>query len=135
MRKLLTQNLPAKLISIVLALFLWFYAAWERNAVQDFRVALELKNLPAGLAVSGVKQPPQLDVSVAGPRILLKKLEYAPPAATVDLARAKEGATVFTGFEKLVKVPPGLTVTRVYPASVEIRLEASSSGKVSKPMK
>ncbi|MBI1921059.1 MAG: hypothetical protein HYS23_08265 [Geobacter sp.] len=126
MRKLFTQNLPAKLIALVLALLLWFYAAWERNAEQDFRVTLELKNLPVGLAVAGKKQPPQLDISVAGPRILLKKLEYAPPAAAIDIARAREGTSVLTGFEKLVKVPPGLTVTRVYPASIEIKLEKST---------
>lgn len=122
MRKFLTENLSAKLLSLVLALFLWFYAAWERNAEQDFQVTLELRNVPSGFAVSDVKEPIMLDVSVAGPRILLKKLEYSPPPASVDLSRAREGTTVFTGFEKLVKVPPGLTVTRVYPASVEILL-------------
>ena len=122
LRKFLTENLSAKLLSLVLALFLWFYAAWERNAEQNLRVTLELRNVPSGFAVSDVKEPIMLDVSVAGPRILLKKLEYSPPPASVDLARAREGTTVFTGFEKLVKVPPGLTVTRVYPASVEILL-------------
>lgn len=125
MLKPLLDNLPAKLLSLLLAFFLWFYAAWERNAERDFRVTLALRNLPPGLVVSGGDRPVLLDVSVAGPRILLQKLEYAPPVASVDLFRVREGTTVYTGFEKLVKVPPGLSVTRVYPASVEIRLEKS----------
>lgn len=71
----LTSNLPVKVTSVVLSVFLWFLAAGEENATTLLPVDVAIR-APAGRKI--LQSPGTLRALVVGPRRELLKLSAAP---------------------------------------------------------
>jgi len=119
--KILTRNLPVKLLALLLASALWFYATGGREAEKELTVPLVVKDLPAGFAVAE-GYPATIMVSVVGPRLLLSQLRPEQLRLVLELRDLREGSALFTGFEHKIRLPVGLHITRVSPATIELRL-------------
>ncbi len=117
----LTRNLPIKLLALLLASALWFYVNGGREAEKVLTVPLVVKDLPAGFAVAE-NYPATITVSVVGPRLLLSQLRPDQLRLELELRGLREGTALFTGFEHKIRLPVGLHITRVSPASVVLRL-------------
>jgi YbbR domain-containing protein len=125
-REIVSHNLGLKALSLLLATLLWLFVAVEQESEIAVAVPVTFKNLGDGLTVSN--QPPtNLDVRVAGPKILLLKIQAERPVAVLDLKGIREGTTSFPGLEKTLHLRTGLRVTRITPASVEVRLARTGS--------
>jgi YbbR domain-containing protein len=121
----LRKNLPLKVLSIVLAVFLWTVISRGRGGEMmeiSLGVPLELHNLPADM---DVLQGPveRVDVRFSGPRRLVSKLSHQSITIPLDLTGAAEGETTFELFTSDIKVPERVTVTRVSPSNINIVLE------------
>jgi len=122
MFKLITQNWALKLMSLVFALMLWFFIMGERRLEVNYRVPLELQNLPRELMVAN-EIPSMVDVRISGPRTLLMKVSPNDISITVDLTGLSPGLTSFRRLEERLNLPSGLRVTRLSPSFIDLRLE------------
>ena len=74
-----------KLLSLLLALALWFAVSGEERTETSLHVALEFVNLPAKMVITS-EVPPELQVRVIGPRSIINKLAQTRLTQTIDLA-------------------------------------------------
>jgi hypothetical protein len=125
LRRALTADVPLKLTSLGLSVFLWFLAAGEEPASTLVPVELTVQP-PAGRTVLGTGR--QVKARVSGPRRELLKLSAVPMRVT----RVLPDTTVAD--EVRVDVGPGdvelprgvdVHVQDVEPRSVEVRLDST----------
>jgi hypothetical protein len=115
-------------LSLFVAVLLWLFAAGEREGEIVLGVPLELVNLSPSL--SFVNKPPSwIEVTVAGPRILLLRLRMQRQKIRLDLRGSREGITVYNGLGKSIRLEPGLHVTRLSPATIEVKTAAAKSSQ------
>ncbi|MGA7826819.1 MAG: CdaR family protein [Geobacteraceae bacterium] len=119
--KVLTNNLSLKLLALLLAVALWLLASGAKDSEREFSIPLSLRNLPAGLAVAG-SVPEAVDVTVAGPKLRLLGLRSEEMSLPLDLKNLREGTVTFSGMEKRLRIPPGITVMRIYPSDIDLKL-------------
>ncbi|MRR53700.1 MAG: YbbR-like domain-containing protein [Deltaproteobacteria bacterium] len=119
--RMLVNNLSLKLLALLLAIALWLLATGAKDSERDISIPLALRNLPAGLSVAGTL-PDTVEVTVSGPRIRLLGLRTEELSLSLDLRNLREGTVTFSGMEKRLRIPPGITVMRIYPAVVDVTL-------------
>jgi YbbR domain-containing protein len=123
------RHFGLKLLSVVLALGLWFTLAGEQVGERSLRVPLELRNRPPHLEL--VEDPPSsVEVRVRGASSLLSRLSAADVVADVDLAQAKVGRRYFLLTPAQVHAPFGIDVVDVTPGTISLRFEASLARRV-----
>ncbi len=120
-REMLTQNLGLKALSLLLAAILWLFVSSGREGAAKLVLPVIYANVPQGLAITN-KPPAQIDVRLAGPRILLLRLDSNRQPVVLDLKGASAGITAFPEVAKNLPLPYGVRVTRVTPAAIEVRL-------------
>lgn len=120
------ENWDIKLLSLLLAMIVWAGVTGKRTAEMELAVPLEVINLAPGFAVAG-PVPREVLVTVAGPRILLLKLRSEKIIIPLDARGIEEGTTLFTGFERKLRLPSEVEIVRLFPSSVELRLIRSST--------
>ena len=132
MLSVLGKNLPLKALSIILAIFLWFFISRGQGGETmeiSLGVPVELHNLPTEMEV--IRGPVErVDVRMSGPRRVVSRVSQMGIYIPLDLIGAAEGETTFELFTSDIKVPQGITVTRVSPSSVNIFLERTLKKKV-----
>ena len=119
--ELVTQNLGLKVLSLIMAVVIWFFVDVGKEMEISVAVPVLFKNIPSGLVVAGAPPPP-INVRLKGPKVALMKIRAERPTLLLDLKGAGEGITGFPGLESLIKLPEGVRVTRVTPAAMEVRL-------------
>jgi YbbR domain-containing protein len=121
----LGKNLPLKVLSVLLAVFLWAVISRGRGGEMmeiSLGVPLELHNLPKDMDV--LKGPVELvDVRFSGPRRIVSRVSHLGITIPLDLTGAAEGETTFELFSSDIKVPERVTVTRVSPSNITVVLE------------
>lgn len=128
----LGKNLPLKVLSVVLALFLWILISrgegGERMEI-SLGLPVELHNLPPEMEV--VQGPVErVDVRMSGPRRIVSRVSKQGIFVPLDLKGAAEGETTFELFTSDIKVPERVTVTRVSPSSITVTLEKTAKKEV-----
>jgi YbbR domain-containing protein len=113
-------------LSLLVAVLLWLFAAGEREGEIVLGVPLVMTNLPPSLSLVN-KPPTRLEVTVAGPRLLLLRLRMQQLKIRLDLRGSREGTTVHNGLENSIRLEPGLHVTRLSPATIEVKTTAAKS--------
>uniref|UniRef100_A0A831U3H2 YbbR domain protein n=1 Tax=Geobacter metallireducens TaxID=28232 RepID=A0A831U3H2_GEOME len=129
-RRGMGKNWDLKLLSLVLAVIVWCGVTGGRTAEVQLTAPVEISALPPGLSVAG-PVPSKVEITVSGPQILLLKLRGERIIIPLDARGAGEGTILFTGLDQRLKLPRRVTVTRIYPAAIEVRLAPSAT--VQKP--
>jgi YbbR domain-containing protein len=120
-REILSHNFGLKVLSLFLAMVLWLFVAAGTESETSLSLPVVFAHIPPGLVI--INQPPtRVDVRLAGPRILLLRLHAERLPVVLDLQDAREGSTAFPGVDSAIHVPGGVRVTRVAPATIEVRL-------------
>ncbi len=123
MKRLLTENLSYKLVSLSIALILWVSLLNRR----DF----ELKEVVKLDVVTGSQmrvvniEPEQFEVQLSGQRKAIFKMRNSLKIQNlaIDISRRGEGQfEVLIPFEDL-KLPPGIRIVGVRPESVKVKVE------------
>jgi YbbR domain-containing protein len=118
-----------QLLSVALALVLWFLIAGQKQAERSVRVAVEFQNVPESLEIIG--EPPSFaDVRVRGPASGIGQLRTGDLIVLLDLATARPGRRLFHLTPDQVVSPTGVRVLQVLPASVALTFDASITRKV-----
>ena len=126
LRRIASQNLGLKVVALALGVAAWWFVAGESKVLVSFTVPLEIRNVPRGLTMTN-KPERQVEVRLSGPSSLLSGMRPTEISAGVDLTSAREGRQSFVMDDRVVKAPPGITVQRIFPPSVEVILDADGA--------
>jgi YbbR domain-containing protein len=118
------RNLGLKLVAVVLATALWFAVAGEPQVERAIRVPLEFQNKPTHLEIVG-EPPTNVDIRVVGSSAILSRLAPGELVAVLDLTNARAGSRLFNMRLDSVRVPYGIEVQNIAPATVPLELEQS----------
>ncbi len=125
LRGALTANLPVKLTSVALSVFLWFLAAGEENATTLLPVSVAIR-APAGRTILGTPGP--LHALVVGPRREVLKLSATPLSLSRTLADTTLADEVRLDLDPGdLLVPPGVSVhvQDVQPRTLVVTLDST----------
>lgn len=123
------RHIGLKAISVGLAVLLWLSVAGEETVERGLRVPLEFQQVPAGLELTG--EPPTLvDVRVRGSSGALSRMSSADVVAVLDLHTARPGQRLFPLTPDQVRVPFGIQVLQINPATVAMVFENSATRQV-----
>jgi YbbR domain-containing protein len=119
------RNIGLKFLSICIAALLWLIVAGDRVVERALRVPIEFQNLPQGLEIIGDPLE-SVDVRLRGSSGTLGRLAPGDTSAVIDLRSARPGRRLFHITSTQIKVPYGLDVVQVAPATLPIAFENSA---------
>jgi YbbR domain-containing protein len=126
---LLTANIGTKLISIVIAVILWFVVLGSRNVEATKEIPLEVVT-PPELVVSN-DLPDKISFRLSGPKAFLRSvLDRHEEPVRVNLAGAKPGLVTYRFFSDNIRVPIGVKVLSINPTAILIKLEVMKHKEV-----
>lgn len=120
----LKRNRLLKILSLLLAIALWFAVSGEERTETTLNMALELINLPEKLMVTG-EVPPAIQVRVIGPRSIVNHLSQARLTQALDLANYESGRHTFSLGPNSFSFPRGVQVIRIQPNQINLTLAAT----------
>jgi YbbR domain-containing protein len=116
------KNWVLKLLSFLFALFLWYFVVGEDKVDMNVTIPVEIVNMPRHLVISNQFKK-QLEVTVSGPRSLIRGLTEQHISRTVDLTRATPGTVLIQNNPGSISLPRGLSILRVQPPTLTLLLD------------
>ncbi len=122
-RDLFLENWGIKLISLVLALSLWFFVTSKGKTEVPLTVPIEIQNIPKGMTVVG-DVVRYLEVRVQGPDRVMQDISMGKKVVCVlDLGMARAGDNTLRISPDDIRRPAGVSVTHLTPYEVRFTLE------------
>lgn len=116
-----TRNLSLRILSLGVAVCIWSFTAISREIRYDLVLPVELRNTPPGYALA-LQPPREIRFTLSGPSILINGARRSNAVLILNLRGISSGKTIFSHLETNLKLPEGISVTRISPASIEINL-------------
>ena len=110
-----------KLISLLFAIFLWYFVSSEDRVDMNIQIPVEIVNLPRDLIISN-QYKSTLDVTVGGPRGLIRKFSQGI-TRSIDLSKATPGSMVIANELDAIYTPRGITVLRINPTHITLLID------------
>lgn len=88
----------------------------------NVQIPVEIVNLPRGLVISNQFKP-QLDVTVSGPRGMIKKISEQSISRSIDLSEASPGNIVINNAPDSIRFPRGIETLRINPTQIVISVD------------
>jgi YbbR domain-containing protein len=123
------RNPGLKIVALALATVLWLTLAGEHVVERSLGVPLEFRNIPEALEIVG-NAPDSVDVRLRGSSAVLSRVQPGEIVAWIDLATARPGSRLFHIRADEVRVPYGVEVSQVSPATLSLELEKSARRRV-----
>lgn len=126
------KNIIAKLISVVAAIFLWFFVMNEQNPIMELNVTVPVEAV--GLSDTYIVQdmPETVRITLRGPRNTIIRLDQLSLKARLDLSNVIVGKQIIPiNFTP----PPGLTVTTMDPINATINVDEYAVRQIPVEMK
>lgn len=120
----LKRNRFLKLLSLLLALALWFAVSGEDRTETSLNMTLEMVNLHQNLMVTN-ELPPAILVRVVGSRSTINNLSQARLIQTLDLSGYKSGRHTFSLGPNSLSLPRGVQVVRIQPNPITLTLAST----------
>ncbi len=127
MRRLFTHDAGLKILSLCLAVTLWFAVHREEKTVVVVNVPIELHHVPSEMVVVN-HTADMVSVRLKGPKSLLSGFipgEIELPHQGKSL-RLRPGENYFPIDPKQISVPPGIEVSGVTPSTIRVVLERTA---------
>lgn len=124
MLRALVANWEVKVLSLALALVVWFFVVSAERSQIMMVAPVEYVGLAAGKVLVGGRRD-SVDLEVEATRWAAARLTPASVRLRVDLASLPEGETIVRLSRAVVEVPPGVRVTRISPAWLRVALAAA----------
>jgi YbbR domain-containing protein len=120
---LFTENILAKLMSILIAFLLWIALVDEPELIETVTVPVEYRNLTSMLDLSP-DAPNRIQLQVRGPRGRLNEVSPDRTNIVLDLGTMTQpSARTFTIQDNLINLPPAVTLVRAMPSQLRVKLE------------
>lgn len=124
MKRLFTQHLGLKLLSLAVAVVLWLLISGSRELTTSVTVPVQYRNIPTHLEMSAHNLVEEVRLIVRGPSPLLSRISNSPSPVVLDLSRVRrQGITTFSIQRGNVDLPAGVILERTIPSQIQIRTE------------
>jgi hypothetical protein len=122
-RRLVTVNIGAKMLSIAIASLLWIAIVGEQELATAIDIPVEYRNFPKAYEVSSGSVN-RVNLLVRGPSGKMNDTFLKDVAVVVDLEGVKRpGDWTFNLDDRAIHVPAGLELERVIPSQIRMRFE------------
>jgi len=111
-----------KVLSLIFALMMWYFVVGEDKVDMTVYVPIEITNLPQSLIISNQFKK-QLEVTISGPRGLVRSITNQHITRSIDLSKAQPGTQVFQNKPESISFPRGITIQRVQPANITLTID------------
>lgn len=128
-RKYVLNNLPFKLVSLAIAILLWWAVGRDSAIEIPMSVPLEFQHAPSNLEITS-DYPFQAQVTLRGPEHLLQEVRPSQVHAILDLEGAEPGERTYDLGTSQVQVPHNVKVVQVVPAQFRISFDSSATRTV-----
>jgi YbbR domain-containing protein len=126
---ILRTNVGSKIVSVAIALVLWFVVLGSRNVEAIKEVPIEI--VTANDMVVENEVPDRVSFRLTGPKAFLRAILDRPDAPIrVNLAGSKPGLVTYRFFSDNIRVPIGVKVTSVSPSAILVKVEERASKSV-----
>ena len=132
LRQSLTDNLGAKLIALVVAMFIWFNASGQKQVIWLKMIPVSVENLPDSLVVTG-NVPDEVEISITGTKRQLMMMGLKRMELILDLTEAVPGRQRVQLTPRQIQLPTGFdprNVRILEPIAINLRLERLVSKRV-----
>jgi YbbR domain-containing protein len=117
----LLENLSLKVISLTLAVLLWFVIG-EKTSERGLSVPVELQNVPRELELVG--EPTNvIDVRVRASPSVIQRLTPGDVSARIDLSGVRAGEHIVHLTSDDIRVPFGVRVVKITPSIITMDFE------------
>ena len=121
-RKYVLNNLPFKLVSLAIAILLWWAVGRDQPIEMPLTVPLEFQNAPSNLDINS-NYPFQTRVTLRGPERTLRSLNSSEVNAVLDLHDAGPGERTYDLMPQDIRVPHGVRVVQIVPSQFHISFD------------
>ena len=116
------KNWVLKLLSLLFAMFLWYFVVGEDKVDMNVTIPVEIVNLPRDLVISNQFKK-QLEVTISGQRSLIQGLPEQHISRSVDLSNVSPGTVVIQHQPDSISLPRGLNILRIQPPTLTLLLD------------
>ncbi len=116
------KDLLVKILSLLFAVFLWYFVAGEDRVDMNVKVPVEIVNLPHHLIISNQFKN-ELDVTVSGARSLIRGIDKKNVIRSIDLTEATPGNMVVRNNLESITFPRGIKTLRIQPTNITLLLD------------
>lgn len=120
--RLWLENPALRLISLGIAVVLWYVIAGEKTSEMGLSVPVELQNFPLNLELTG-DPVNTVEVRLRASPGVMGRLGPGDVAAKIDLAGVLEGERIVHLTADSIRAPFGVRVVKINPAIVTLNLE------------
>jgi len=113
------HNMGLKLVSLALAIGLWFAVARDPIAEVEMKVPIEFRNLPDNLEIDSASFT-EAQIRVRGPERVIHRLQASDVRAQIDLSSVRPGERTFDLTGRQVHVPQDLEVVQIIPGQFHL---------------
>ncbi len=128
-RKYILKNLPFKLVSLAIAVMLWWAVGRDQPIEIPMTVPLEFQHAPSNLEINSDYSFQAL-VTLRGPERLLQGMRPSEVHAILDLRGANPGERTFDLTADDIHVPRNVKVVQIVPSQFHISFDRSSARSV-----
>lgn len=122
-KRLFTENIGAKVLSLAIASLLWIALVGEHELATAIDVPVEYRNFPKAFEVSS-GMINRVNLFVRGPSGKMNDTFLKDVTVVVDLERvSRPGDWTFNLDDRAVRIPAGLQLERAIPTQIRMRFE------------
>ncbi|ADK84137.1 YbbR family protein [Desulfarculus baarsii DSM 2075] len=125
----LRNNWQLKLLALFFSVMLWLIVVGVEKAEITVKVPVEVFGQSPNLVVDG-EVAPELDLRLYGPRTLVRGVAERRPVKQVNLKGLAAGEHVFRLGVEDISLPPWVSVVRVSPSEIRLKLVERFSRQV-----
>jgi YbbR domain-containing protein len=124
------HNFGLKLLSLILATFLWFVISRdEQPAEVAIHAPIVFQHVPDQLEISS-EAIPEAQIRVRGPERALRQLRTNEVQAEIDLLGVKSGERTFDLTSRQVRHPKGVEVVQIVPSQLHLGFDTRLTREV-----
>ena len=116
------KNWVLKLFSFFFAIFLWYFVVGEDKVDMTLSIPVEIVNLPQNLIISN-QFTNQIEITVNGPRGLIRRITDRHISRAVDLSDAIPGTIVVKNTPETISLPSGVRLLRIKPTDLILQMD------------
>jgi YbbR domain-containing protein len=127
-RRIFVHNAGLKILSLLIAVALWFEVARSPVAEVEMTVPIEFQNLPDNIEIDSASFT-EAHVRVRGPERSIQRLQASDVVAAVNLATVHPGERTFDLADR-VHVPQDLEVVQIIPGQFHLSFDERMTRKI-----
>ncbi len=128
-RNYVLKNLPFKLVSLAIAIMLWWAVGRDQPIEIPMTVPLEFQHAPGSLEINS-DYPFEARVTLRGPERLLQGMNPSSVHAILDLRGAVPGERTFDLTAENIRVPRNVKVVQIVPSQFHITFDRGATRSV-----